>query len=192
MIAGISTSSPLASVALISRDGEVLASSEELSPMRASGTSLNLLRALLDSLHASVTDIELFAADLGPGSFTGVKVGVTLAKTLAYANGKKAAGASSFDLIDPAGIVALPSKKGEWFIRRPGEAPVRSAELPAGRYSGFGPGVENPVYPHAQRFARMVASLTAVEPELLLPNYLIEPSISVPKKPFRENAPTLP
>ena len=184
MIAAFSTSCPLASVALISAKGEVLASSEELSPMRASGTCLNLLRALLDNRSASLADIELFASDLGPGSFTGVKVGVTLAKTLAFAQGKKAAGAPSFDLIDPSGVVVMPSKKGEWFVRRPGEQPVRSHELPAGRFSGFGPGIENPVFPHAERFAKLVDRLVSVEAELLVPNYVIEPSISVPKKPF--------
>ena len=182
MIVAFSTSSPLASVAIISSNGHVLASSEELAPMRASGACLSLLSALLSTLGLKLSDAELFASDLGPGSFTGVKVGVTLAKTLAFANGKQAAGAMSFDLIDPQGLVVLPSKKGEWFIRRPGEAAFRSADLPDEAFSGYGAGIEPFTYPRAECFAAL--HLERMAPELLAPSYLMEPSISIPKKPF--------
>jgi tRNA threonylcarbamoyladenosine biosynthesis protein TsaB len=182
VIVAFSTSSPLASVAVISRQGVVLGSSEELAPMRASGACLSLLSALLFSLNLKLSDADIFVSDLGPGSFTGVKVGVTLAKTLAFANGKLAAGTSSFDLIDPSGIVVLPSKKGEWFIRRVGEEAFRSTSLPDDPFSGYGVGIEPMTYPRAERFAGMV--LEAVAPENLVPSYLMEPSISVPKKAY--------
>jgi tRNA threonylcarbamoyladenosine biosynthesis protein TsaB len=142
------------------------------------------LETLLEQSGRSLQDATLFAADLGPGSFTGVKVAVTIAKTLAYALGKPAAGTASFDLIDPAGVVVMPSKRGEFFIRQPGEEPVRSHSLPAGPFTGFGPEVESPVYPEAFRFSAVLDRLHPVEPERLVPNYLIEPSISVPKKPY--------
>lgn len=182
MIVAFSTSSPLASVALLSLEGDVLASSEEMAPMGASGASLNLLRALLANLKVDLSAGELFVSDLGPGSFTGVKVGVTLAKTLAFARGKQTAGVSSFDLIDPVGVVVVPSKRGEWFVRRPGEAAFRSTVLPDEPYSGYGVGVEPLTYPRAERFAGL--ALNRVAAEVLTPSYLIEPSISVPKKGF--------
>jgi tRNA threonylcarbamoyladenosine biosynthesis protein TsaB len=85
----ISTSSPLVSVAVF-EDASVLHVLSEEAPMRASGTALRLLEEVLEGIGKEA--VEVWAADLGPGSFTGVKVGVTLAKTLAYAMGKRAAG----------------------------------------------------------------------------------------------------
>jgi tRNA threonylcarbamoyl adenosine modification protein YeaZ len=185
VIVAFSTSSPLASVALIRADGTVLASGEELAPMRASGACLAILSGLLSSRGLRLEDAELFVADLGPGSFTGVKVGVTLAKTFAFTHKKLAAGARSFDLVDADGVVVLPSKRGEWFVRRPGNEPVRTEELPNEPFSGYGNGIENPVYPRAEGFTKLLDRLVAVEAERLAPEYLIEPSISKPKVPFQ-------
>jgi len=44
-------------------------------------------------------DVDCLAVGLGPGSFTGLRVGVTVAKTLAYALNKKIVGVSSFEAI---------------------------------------------------------------------------------------------
>jgi hypothetical protein len=140
---------------------------------------MRMLEQGLTELGAHVNDVALFLADLGPGSFTGVRVGVTLAKTLAYANGVKAGGATAFDLVDPSGAVALPSKRGEWFVRQPGEAPYRTQELPPGDIRGIAPD-----YPNASRFLALLDRIEPVDPEQLVPAYLIEPSISLPKKPF--------
>lgn len=128
----------------------------------------------------------LFLSDLGPGSFTGVRVGVTLAKTLAYAQQARVGGASSFDLIDPERTVVLPSKKGEWFIRRPGSSPVKAEQFPEEEFVGFGPGIEAPVYPSASRFGALLEGIQSLEPELLVPGYLTEPAISKPKQPYTQ------
>jgi len=42
-------------------------------------------------------DLDLIAVGLGPGSYTGVRVGVSFAKTLAFAAGVPVVGVSSFD-----------------------------------------------------------------------------------------------
>jgi len=152
--------------------------------MQASGACFRQLAALLEETGLRLEDGELFAADLGPGSFTGVKVAVTIAKTLAYSKGKRVVGADSFDLIDPSGVVALPSKRGEFFVRTPGAEPIRTPDLPEGAFTGFGPGIEPEIYPHAARFGVLLPGLTPMEAERLVPNYLIEPSISKPKAPL--------
>lgn len=181
MIVAFSTSSPMVSVAVIAMDGRVLASEQTLAPMRASEACL----VLLEKLKPTLDDVEMFAADLGPGSFTGVRVGVTIAKTFAYAQGVKAAGANAFDLIDPAAVVGLPSKKHECFVRVPGREPVRLAERPTGQIVGYGPWFEGEeTFPDARRFATLIPTLKPVEPEALVPEYLIEPSITLPKKPY--------
>lgn len=184
MIVAFSTSSRQASVALLAADGAVLWSGRIEAPQAASGACLSLLEDGFRQIGKELSDVTLFLSDLGPGSFTGVRVGVTLAKTLAFAVGAKAGGSSAFDLIDPHGVVVLPSKRGEWFVRRPGQQPERGASLPAEEFVGFGPGIDLPIYPDAVRFSALVANLGPVEPEALLPLYLIEPSISTPKKPY--------
>ena len=42
-------------------------------------------------------DIDVFACAVGPGSFTGIRIGVATVKALAYALGKKVLGVTSFD-----------------------------------------------------------------------------------------------
>lgn len=184
MIVAFSTSSPQASVALLQSDGTVLASAEEQAPKAASGACMRMLESLLAQTGRDLQAATLFLADLGPGSFTGVKVAVTLAKTFAYVHGVKAGGATSFDLISADGRVVMPSKRGEFFVREPGADPVRQPDLPEAPFTGFGPGVEPAVYPHAARFATLLSSIAEVDPERLVPNYVIEPAISVPKKPY--------
>jgi tRNA threonylcarbamoyladenosine biosynthesis protein TsaB len=186
VIVAFSTSSPQASVALISPEGSLLGSRDTHAPMRASGACMRLLQELLDETGRTLKGATLFAADLGPGSFTGVKVAVTIAKTMAFAGEVSAIGADSFDLISPTETVILPSKRGEWFVRRPGAAPVRQRELPQDAYLGYGPDIEPATFPHAAQFAALLSAMEPVEPEFLVPNYLIEPSISIPKTPYAE------
>lgn len=186
MIVAFSTSSPLASVALYSDDWALIGSREEQAPRAASSVCLKLLDELLIEQDLTLREVIAFGADVGPGSFTGVRVGVTLAKTLAFAQGAQCFGASSFDLISRVDTVVLPSKKGEWFVRRVGESPMKTADMPSLNFVGFGPGVESPVYPHASRFER--AEL--LKPEKLLPAYLTEPAISQPNKPYGLAGPT--
>jgi tRNA threonylcarbamoyl adenosine modification protein YeaZ len=168
----ISTSSQVVSVAIFENASVLRVLSEE-APRRASGTALRLLEEVLAGIGKG--EVEVWAADLGPGSFTGVKVGVTLAKTLAYALGKKAAGFASFDLID-AGAAAVRSRKGMYLVRDDEgveELPEDHARVVAANRSL--PSAAN------GRFD----SLVVVAPEELMPNYVLEPSISKPKKAFK-------
>ena len=220
MIVAISCSSPFSSVAVITEGGEVIFVAREETKQNASGLCLRMLQ----SSGVPLRDVKLYVADVGPGSFIGVRVGVTLAKTLAFANSVLAAGVTSFDLIDPDRTVAFPSKKGEWFIRRPGEEVGRAPALGEGQklihspqgtdqtkplssvreagelanrkrgteheslqaYVGYGPGFEKQTYPDAALVASLLNRLEPVEPELLLPEYHIEPSISTPKVPYKQ------
>ena len=47
----------------------------------------------------SIHDVDVLAVGLGPGSYTGLRVGLTAAKTLAYATGAALLGLDSFEAI---------------------------------------------------------------------------------------------
>ncbi len=170
MTAGFSTSGPRASVALVS-EGRLLFAADEEAQGRAGETCLRLFEQGLGSLGLRLEEIDLFAADLGPGSFTGVRVGIVLAKTLAWSQNAQCAGADAFDLVSPSEVVCLPSRRGEWFVRTPGQPVERTVDEP------MMVGV-----PLALGFAQL--SLTPKTPFELVPTYLIEPSISKPKRDY--------
>lgn len=58
-----------------------------------------MLRELLESLRLTPADIDVYAAVTGPGSFTGLRIGVTTIKSMAYALNKPVAGVTSLDAL---------------------------------------------------------------------------------------------
>ncbi len=57
------------------------------------------IRNLLEQVNWAPRQIDLIAITVGPGSFTGLRVGVTTAKTLAYATNAKTIGVNTLDVI---------------------------------------------------------------------------------------------
>jgi len=185
LIVALSSSSPLVSVALFGEDVLLIFSDQAEPHHNAGGTCLHLIEKGLAELHKTPQDLSLIVADVGPGSFIGVRVGVTIAKTMAYALQIPVAGVPAFDLIDPIETVVVPSKRGEYFIRRPGAPVIRETSLPTSEpFSGYGEGVAESRYPEARNAASLLGGLKRVRAEELLPEYLIEPSISTPKRAF--------
>jgi tRNA threonylcarbamoyladenosine biosynthesis protein TsaB len=83
-VLAIETSCRAASVALL--DGDTLVAAEALSDQVGTAASLApAIAALLERCSWRAAGVELIGVARGPGSFTGLRVGVTTAKTLAYA-----------------------------------------------------------------------------------------------------------
>lgn len=61
------------------------------------------LMALLDQTGTSLRDIDVFAVAVGPGSFTGLRVGIATMQGLAFAEGKALIGVSTFDALAAIG-----------------------------------------------------------------------------------------
>jgi len=178
----VSTSSPVVSLALV-REGEVLASRRREASRGSGGVVLDLLSEALRETQVGLESVRLFVADVGPGGFTGVRVGVALAKAWAWSMGCRCAGVSAFDLIAADRTVAIPVRRGLFLVRRPGSAPERADQPPQGAF-GYGDAFDPQRHPDASRCAELIHLLEPVEPHRLLPAYGAEPSISVPKMPY--------
>ena len=94
LILALDTSGKLASVALL-QDGKLLASETRDSMLDHSRTLLPMCNDLLAQQGFTLRDIDLFAAVIGPGSFTGVRIGCAAVKGYAWSTDKPCIGISS-------------------------------------------------------------------------------------------------
>ena len=79
----IDTSSSDVSIALI-RDEKILSSITKCIPNKHSIYTVSFIDEVLKNTSLESTDINSIMVVTGPGSFTGVRIGVTIAKTFAY------------------------------------------------------------------------------------------------------------
>jgi len=98
LILALDTSGRSLSAALV-RDDEIVGESLLNIGLRHSATALPLVRDLCDRCGVRYSDIDAFACATGPGSYTGIRIGVSLIKGLAYAEGKPAIGISSLEAL---------------------------------------------------------------------------------------------
>ena len=82
LILGISTSSNIASVAL-SKDAECIKELNINNNKTHSEKLLPLINELLSETNIKLQDINLIACDNGPGSFTGIRIGISTVKAIA-------------------------------------------------------------------------------------------------------------
>ena len=96
-ILAVSTSGKSASVAIYI-DGKI---SEiiDRSGKTHSETIAVITKEILNNNSLSANDIDAFAVDVGPGSFTGVRIGVAFINALAFATGKKIYSVSSLEAL---------------------------------------------------------------------------------------------
>ena len=95
------TSGENCSVALVEH-GRVRAAATFQHEMRLLERLMPVTSQVLADANATLRDVDLFAVDLGPGSFTGIRIGVTTAKSLAWACARPAVGVSSLECVAAA------------------------------------------------------------------------------------------
>lgn len=105
-ILAIDTTSEFGSLALI-EGSEVAAETLIHSPEGFGGVLFERLRLLLEQQQWRLDEIHCFAALAGPGSFTGVRIGLAAVKGLAEAQGKPAVGVSNLQALAACGSRAL-------------------------------------------------------------------------------------
>jgi tRNA threonylcarbamoyladenosine biosynthesis protein TsaB len=142
------------------------------------------IQGLLATVDWRPKDVQVVAVVTGPGSFTGLRVGVTAAKTFAYAVGADVLGLDTLEVIAAAAPSEVPrlsaavdAQRGEVvagdFVRASDGimGPAGPAQLVGIEkwWAGLPPGtlVTGPVL--RQVIARLPAHLTAMDPEYWFP-----------------------
>lgn len=94
LILAFSTSSQAASVALV-KSGSVLSEQVVTNSHSHTAALAPIMDEMLSSFAIGCDDIDCYAVDVGPGSFTGVRIGVAMANGLSLGSGKPVIGVSS-------------------------------------------------------------------------------------------------
>ncbi|MCL2449065.1 MAG: tRNA (adenosine(37)-N6)-threonylcarbamoyltransferase complex dimerization subunit type 1 TsaB [Polyangiaceae bacterium] len=121
-LVAIETSSAIGSVALF--EGANLVAADEHGVPAAHGEEiLPRMDALFRRVGWQPRDVARWAVGIGPGSFTGVRVGVALAKGIAIATSAQVVGVTSLDAVayraggDGPIVALVPAGKGELFVQ---------------------------------------------------------------------------
>jgi tRNA threonylcarbamoyladenosine biosynthesis protein TsaB len=117
----LETSGPVGSVAL-RRDGRVVDERALDTRQQHSSLLLPAVEAVLRAANLVPRDVALWAVGLGPGSYTGIRVGIAAAKGLALAWGRPLAGAGSVEALawehgkDRAVATVVDARRGEVYF----------------------------------------------------------------------------
>lgn len=93
---GLDTSTKVASIAVI--DEERIIGEYSLSKdMSHSEKLMPMIKEVLDNIDLKIEDIDLYTVAVGPGSFTGLRIGITTVKSFAHLFNKPIIGVSTLE-----------------------------------------------------------------------------------------------
>src|SRR5688572_24887341 len=99
LVLALDTATPAGSCA-VARDGHVLLETRG-EGARSHGERLPMeLMTLLEAAGIVLRDVDVFAVTTGPGSFTGLRIGIATMQGLAFAEGRPLIGVSGLDALD--------------------------------------------------------------------------------------------
>lgn len=103
LILALESSAKAASVALM-EDENLIAQYSQCSGLTHSRTLLPMLEDMLKNTEKKIADVDLIAVAHGPGSFTGIRIGVSTVKGLAWAAQKSCVGVSTLEAMAWHGV----------------------------------------------------------------------------------------
>jgi tRNA threonylcarbamoyladenosine biosynthesis protein TsaB len=116
LILAMDTSTASMTIALL--EGEkVLGETHSLTERNHSVRLVPEVRQLLEAAGKTVEDVDMLAVGYGPGSYTGVRIGVTVGKTIAWALDIPIIGVSSLEALAYGGIrLDAPEDGAVWYV----------------------------------------------------------------------------
>lgn len=105
LILAFESSAKPASVALL-KDGKLLSQYSQCSGLTHSRTLLPMAEDMLKNAELKLSDVDMIAVAHGPGSFTGIRIGVSTVKGLAWAADKPCVGVSTLEGMAWNGLAA--------------------------------------------------------------------------------------
>lgn len=95
-ILAVDTSAKVTSVAIVDENG-ILSEFNSHTNLTHSQALMPMINSALSCSKISLNDIDCFACAVGPGSFTGLRIGIAAIKGLAYGQNKPCVGISTLD-----------------------------------------------------------------------------------------------
>jgi tRNA threonylcarbamoyladenosine biosynthesis protein TsaB len=124
IVLGIDTATPATAVALALPGAPILEERDDVEPgarPRHTERVLELAAALLGQAGIEWRQIELVAVGVGPGSYTGLRIGLSTARGIARSSGARLTGVGTLRaLAEPLGeraaVTVLDARRGEAFV----------------------------------------------------------------------------
>ncbi len=110
LILALDTTTRSGSCAL-ARDGQVILEEASDASTRPAARLPGDLMALVEHAGVTLAEVDLFAVATGPGSFTGLRIGIATMQGLAFAAGKPLIGISGFDALSATTHYPLPTPR---------------------------------------------------------------------------------
>ena len=98
LVLGVDSTSDAATAALV-RDGVLLCEYTQNQKKTHSVKMLPMIEGMLSDLEIELSDIDVFACGIGPGSFTGVRIGASTVKAFCDSLSKGAVAVTSLDAL---------------------------------------------------------------------------------------------
>lgn len=191
------------SSAALWQNGKVIGYAQNLAPTQQSATLIPMIEQLLHENKLNYQNLSAIVTSVGPGSFTGIRIGLAAAKGLAYAAGIPVLGFTTLDILHHAikdnptpRLAILNAGKGEVYYQYDGGTaqlgPMKQllAEAPADPVTvagnitiekdGF---IHSPItFPRADALAGLAAS--GYPPLPATPFYIRPPDAKLPTTPI--------
>lgn len=165
--------------AAVWRDGAVLAREFVAMARGQSEALLPMIERVMAAAKLEFADLAAIGVTVGPGAFTGLRIGLAAARAIALASGKPAVGVTTLEAIAAALapapgslVVAIDAKREDLYVQqfaggavwRPASAPIAqlpaAVALPAGPFAIAGDGAAR-LYAALDGEARARATLIA-------------------------------